>query len=105
MRLARFCPNERDAMFWNIIGILAAITITSGFIPQIITGIRTRRLDDVSPGMYALVIFGMIMWIIYGIHLRDTIIIAANTAGLALSSTVLTLRFVFKRNRGAKKRI
>ncbi len=84
-------------MIWTIIGLLASITVTSGFIPQIIKGVKTKRLEDVSPGMYSLILFGMIMWILYGIHLNDWIIIAANVAGLTLSSTVLVLRYIYKR--------
>ena len=38
-------------MEWKIIGIIAAVCTTSGFIPQIIRGLRTKRLDDVSPVM------------------------------------------------------
>lgn len=83
-------------MLWKIIGIMASITVTCGFVPQIIKGIKTKKLDDVSPGMYALIIFGMIMWILYGIHLGDPIIIAANVAGFTLSSTVLILRFKYR---------
>ena len=82
-------------MIWKIIGIIAAITVTCGFIPQIVRGIKTKRLDDVSPGMYMLVIFGMLLWILYGFHLRDPIIIAANVAGCSLSLTVLLLRFKY----------
>lgn len=83
-------------MVWTIIGIIASITVTFGFIPQIIRGVKSKKLDDVSPAMYVLIISGMIMWILYGIHLQDKIIIAANIAGLTLSSTVLSLRYKYK---------
>lgn len=85
-------------MFWSIIGIIASITVTFGFIPQIIRGVRTKRLDDVSPSMYMLILFGMTMWIAYGVHLKNTIIIAANVAGFVLSSTVLCLRYKYRCN-------
>lgn len=83
-------------MFWTIIGIIASVSVTSGFIPQIIRGIRTKRLDDVSPGMYMFIIFGMCMWIFYGIHLKDKIIIGANITGLVFSATVLFLRYMYR---------
>ena len=82
-------------MIWQIIGIIASITVTSGFIPQIIKAVKTKKLDDVSPGMYLLIIFGMVMWILYGFHLHDPIIIAANVAGLTLSATILILRYKY----------
>ncbi len=86
-------------MHWKIIGILASIIVTSGFIPQIIKGVKTKRLDDVSPGMYTFLLFGMALWISYGVHIKDTIIIAANIAGFTLSLTVLCLRFKYKKRR------
>jgi MtN3 and saliva related transmembrane protein len=84
-------------MEWKIVGVIAAISTTSGFIPQVIRGIRTKRLEDVSPIMYMLMIFGFIMWLFYGIHLGDVIIIGANVAALTFSSFILILRYKYLR--------
>ncbi len=86
-------------MEWKIVGIIAAIGTTSGFIPQIIRGIRTKRLDDVSPVMYMLLIFGLSLWLSYGIHLGDMIIIVANAVAVAFSVFVLILRYKYMRQR------
>jgi MtN3 and saliva related transmembrane protein len=79
-------------MEWKIVGIIAAIGTTSGFIPQLLRGIRTKKLEDVSPIMYMFMIFGFIMWLLYGIHLGDVIIIGANVAALTFSLSILILR-------------
>jgi len=86
-------------MEWKIIGIIAAICTTSGFIPQIIKGIRTKRLDDISPVMYILLIFGLSLWLSYGIHIEDMIIIVANAAGVVFSVFIIILRFKNMRQR------
>jgi MtN3 and saliva related transmembrane protein len=86
-------------MEWKIVGIIAAVCTTTGFIPQIIRGVRTKKLDDVSPVMYMLLIFGLSLWLSYGIHLGDMIIIMANAAGLALSVFILILRYKYMRQR------
>ena len=86
-------------MEWKIVGIIAAISTTSGFIPQIIRAMRTKRLDDVSPVMYMLLIFGLSMWLSYGIHLKDMIIITANAVGLCFSIFILILRFKYMKQR------
>ena len=86
-------------MEWKIVGIIAAICTTSGFIPQIIRGIRTKRLDDVSPVMCILLIFGLSMWLSYGIHIEDMIIIVANAFGVLFSTIIITLRFKYMRQR------
>ncbi len=86
-------------MEWKIIGIIAAICTTSGFIPQIIRGMRTKRLDDISPVMYMLLIFGLALWLSYGIHIEDMIIIVANAFGVLFSVIIITLRFKYMRQR------
>ncbi len=86
-------------MEWKIVGIIAAVCTTSGFIPQIIRGLRTKRLDDVSPVMCILLIFGLSMWLSYGIHIEDMIIIVANAFGVLFSIIIITLRFKYMRQR------
>ena len=86
-------------MEWEIVGILAAIGTTSGFIPQIIRGIRTKRLDDVSPVMYIFLILGLSLWLSYGVHLKDVIIISANGVAIAFSVFILILRFKYMRQK------
>ena len=86
-------------MEWKIVGILAAVCTTIGFIPQIIRGIRTKRLDDVSPVMYILLMFGVSLWVSYGIHLGDVIIIAANSVAASFSVLILILRYKYIRQK------
>ncbi len=80
-------------MEWKVIGIIAAIGTTSGFIPQVIRGMRTKKLEDVSPMMYSFMIFGFTLWLSYGIHLKDIIIVGANMAALSFSVFILVLRY------------
>ncbi|MEK6765740.1 MAG: SemiSWEET transporter [Planctomycetota bacterium] len=86
-------------MEWKIVGVIAAVCTTSGFIPQIIRGIRTKRLDDVSPVMYLLFIFGISLWLSYGVYLEDKIIIVANAVTLAFSVFILVLRYKYMKQR------
>ncbi len=86
-------------MEWEIVGIGAAIGTTSGFIPQIIRGVRTKKLEDISPIMYILLIFGLSLWLSYGVHLKDMIIIVANAAAIAFSVFILILRYKYMRQR------
>lgn len=85
-------------MLWSILGTIAAICTTVGFIPQIIRGIKTRELKDVSPTMLTLLVIGCSLWLVYGIHLKNPIIILANGFTLSFVLTILSLRFFFKRN-------
>ena len=61
----------------------AAGTITSfGFIPQLIRGFRTKKLDDVSYWMPIVLCCGISLWLIYGIFRSDPALIAANAVSL-----------------------
>ncbi|KAA3603812.1 MAG: hypothetical protein D8M57_05340 [Candidatus Scalindua sp. AMX11] len=84
-------------MEWKVIGIIAAIGTTSGFIPQVLKGMRTKKLEDVSPMMYTFMLCGFTLWLAYGIHLRDFIIIGANAAALSFSAFILILRYKYSK--------
>lgn len=87
-------------MFWDAIGTLAAVCTSSGMIPQLIRGIRTQRLDDVSPGLLILLIIGCALWFLYGTHKQDKIIMGANAFVVMLASVILFLRGHYIRRRG-----
>lgn len=65
-------------MIWKCIGASAALLTMFGFLPQVIKIIRTKSARDVS--LFTLLQFtlGVFLWMLYGIHLRDIIIIIAN---------------------------
>lgn len=83
-------------MFWTIIGITAASLTMFGFIPQIIKIYKTKSAKDIS--LIALLQFtmGISLWILYGIHLRDAIIIVANTVSVSTLFIALILYFRYK---------
>ncbi|BBO18975.1 conserved hypothetical protein [Candidatus Brocadia pituitae] len=85
-------------MFWPVLGTIAAICTTVGFIPQIIRGIKTRELRDVSPTMLTLLLVGCSLWLTYGIHLKNPIIALANGFTLSFVITIFVLRVIYKRN-------
>ena len=86
-------------MFWSVMGTIAAICTTIGFVPQIIRGIKTKELSDVSPVMLTLLLVGCSLWLTYGIHLKNPIIALANGFTLSFVITILFLRALYKKNR------
>ncbi|MFO0793454.1 MAG: SemiSWEET transporter [Candidatus Brocadiaceae bacterium] len=84
-------------MVWSIMGTIAAICTTVGFIPQIMRGIKTRELKDVSPVMLGLLLVGVSLWLVYGIHLKNLIIALANGFTLLFIVTIIYLRVSFKK--------
>lgn len=84
-------------MNWQAFGIGAAAITTAGFVPQILRGYKTKHLKDLSYAMNGLLCLGMGMWLIYGIARKDTVIIAANIAGIAMNITLIGMKYHYSR--------
>jgi MtN3 and saliva related transmembrane protein len=84
-------------MIWTIIGSAAASLTMFAFIPQIIKTVKTKSVKDVSIITLLQLSLGVSLWIIYGIHLKDAIIILANSVTLATLIMLLYLYFNYGR--------
>jgi MtN3 and saliva related transmembrane protein len=73
-------------------GYAAAFLTTAAFVPQAWRSWRTRDLSGVSLPMYAMFTAGVALWMLYGVALKSTPIILANTITLALAALVLWLK-------------
>ncbi len=63
---------------WTLIGILAALCVTIQWIPQVWHALRSRRLEDVNWGLLCVGLIGALLWVAYGLHLQDAIIVTTN---------------------------
>ena len=84
-------------MVWSLVGFLAAAFTMFGFVPQITKIIRTKSVSDVSILTIIQLSIGVGLWIIYGVHLKNLIIIIANAVTLATLIIVLLLCFIYKK--------
>jgi MtN3 and saliva related transmembrane protein len=82
-------------MFWNIIGISAACLTMFGFIPQIVKIFKTKSAKDVSMATILQLCLGVLLWVTYGIHLKDKIIIIANSVTFSSLIILLILHFYY----------
>ena len=78
-----------------LLGLLAGAITSSGFIPQLVRGFRTKKLDDVSLYMPLVLISGMALWLLYGIMLHDTSIMIANSIGVSCNLLLLTMKKIY----------
>ena len=88
---------ELDETTMGVIGILAGILILSGWVPQIVRGYKTKRLNDVSPYLMILIFAGAVLWLIYGIALDDVYIMGVNLAAMVLTMIVLSMKLKYER--------
>jgi MtN3 and saliva related transmembrane protein len=84
-------------MDWiKLAGYLAAAATTISFLPQAFHTIRTKDTKGISLGMYIVYVFGIIMWLTYGIGIQDYPIISANSITLILTVVILTYKLKYK---------
>ncbi|MCP5158626.1 MAG: SemiSWEET transporter [Gammaproteobacteria bacterium] len=83
-----------DNFTW--IGLIAASCTTISFLPQVIKVIKEKKTRDISLSMYAIFSLGILLWLIYGIMIRDIPIILANSITFSLSFIILILKIRYK---------
>jgi MtN3 and saliva related transmembrane protein len=83
---------KETRMLQDIIGTAAAVLTTSSFLPQAVKTVRTRDTHSISLGMYILFSCGVILWLVYGIAIRQWPIIVANAITSVLSITILLFK-------------
>lgn len=74
------------------IGYIAATCTTIAFLPQVIHTIRSKNVKGISLNMYLILELGLILWLMYGLHIKDLPIIAANSVTLIFSSVILYMK-------------
>lgn len=86
-------------MNWTeIIGLAAGLCTTVAVIPQIRKAWKTKKVKDVSPKMFAILMTGLFLWVVYGIRQDDLPIIATNGVSLGLNGIMLYLMVRYKDN-------
>lgn len=70
-----------------------------GFVPQIIKIRKTKSVEDVSLFMLIQFAFGMLLWLLYGIHIQDPILIIANAVSFISLTIAIGLFFKYRENK------
>ena len=82
--------------YTEILG-LAAGTITSiTFLPQVMHIWKTKSAKDLSLAMLLLLMLGVLMWLSYGLIIKDAAIIYTNSMVLIMSIILLVFKIKFK---------
>jgi MtN3 and saliva related transmembrane protein len=80
----------------QLLGLAAGFLTTAAFLPQVIKTWKSRSAKDLSLGMFSLFCLGVLLWLIYGLMVKDIPVIAANMVTLMLASTLLFFKLRFK---------
>lgn len=80
----------------QLLGLFAGSLTTAAFFPQVIKTWKSRSAKDLSLGMFSLFCVGVLLWLVYGVIVKDIPVIAANMLTLILASTLLFFKLRFK---------
>lgn len=80
----------------EIVGFTAAVLTTVAYLPQTLKTIKTKKTDDISLGMYLLMLTGVVAWLVYGIKLNSYPMMMANSITLSLVIIILVLKIRYK---------
>ena len=78
------------------LGLAAGTLTTLAFVPQVIKVWRTRSARDISLPTFAALAVGIVLWLAYGLLIRDLPLVAANGVTLGLVAAVLWGKLKFK---------
>ncbi len=84
-----------DINYIAIIGLIAGTCTTISFLPQVIKIIKTKETKDISISMYIVLATGILLWMIYGILIKDLPVILANSISFVLAIIVLILKIKY----------
>ena len=76
---------------WYALGAVAAALTSFGFVPQIMKMWQTKSVRDVSLFTLFQMIAGVILWAIYGAHLRDPVILIANLVSFSTLAIAIAI--------------
>jgi len=81
--------------FYEILGLLAATLTTVSFLPQVYKTWKTKSTEGLSLTMYLIFFIGVVLWLIYGLHIKSLPVIIANliTSVLALFLVIMKLKY------------
>ena len=79
-----------------LLGLVAASCTTLAFVPQFFKVWKTRSTHDISLVMYIVICTGVLLWLIYGLIIKDIPLIVANAVTFVLAGSILALKIRFK---------
>ena len=80
----------------QIIGFIAGILTTVAVLPQLIKSWKTKKVMDISPFMFVLLLGGVGMWVVYGIVKNDYPIILTNGISFLLNLFMLVIMLLYQ---------
>ncbi|MBI4145487.1 PQ-loop repeat-containing protein [Candidatus Woesearchaeota archaeon] len=83
--------------FWDVLGILAGICVTVGWLPEIYHGWRTKHLEDVNVWFLLIAMLGSLLFILYFYSRQEWIGLGTNAVAFTFITILLLMKWRFER--------
>lgn len=87
-----------DREIITAIGLAAGGLTTISFLPQLVRVVKQKSARDLSYGYLLLFLSGVVMWLLYGIFLRELPVILWNAVTLVLVGAIIGLKWKYGRD-------
>ena len=81
---------------YEIIGLIGATLTTAAYVPQVYKTWKTKSAGNISLTMYIAMFIGILLWLVYGIHLKSLAMILANSVTAILTLIILIFKLRYK---------
>lgn len=75
----------------EITGYLATILVGIAYMPQLLTIIRTKHVEDLSVITYLCLLSGLVLWCVYAIGRKDWPLLTTNALSIVQILTIIVL--------------
>jgi len=82
----------------EIVGLIAGAITSLGFIPQLLKGFETKKLDDVSYFMPIVLAIGMSIWFLYGYLIASIAVMIANAFSIFCCFLLIFMKKRYSKN-------
>jgi MtN3 and saliva related transmembrane protein len=79
----------------KLLGFAAATCTTLAYAPQFLKVWKSRSTDDISLGMFLVMVLGVALWLIYGLLSGDAPLIFANAVTIVLAGGILFMKLKY----------
>ena len=79
----------------KLLGFAAATCTSLAFAPQFVKVWRTRSTEDISLGMFFVMVLGVMLWLLYGLFTGDAPLIASNAITIVLAGGILFMKLKY----------
>lgn len=73
----------------EILGVFAGVFTSVSMLPQLIKVLSQKKAENLSVGMLLILIAGLSLWIAYGFHKNEFVIIISNAFAIAVNFYLL----------------